>query len=116
MSRNILIVEDEKIVSQDLENTVKNWGHNVIKVASNSQVALSIPDINSVDIALVDLRIDNSNDYGGLVLASELNKKYGIKIIFVTADFESKIKCDHEYKYISKPFNMTKLKKFIEES
>jgi CheY-like chemotaxis protein len=81
MSR-ILIVEDEIFVALDLENILLSAGHDVIGIAADRVSALDMaPDC---DVALVDINLRDGAT--GPSVAVDLDRRYGAKVVFVTAN------------------------------
>ena len=80
---NILIIEDESIISMHLKKSVELLGYNVIAIARNSNEILNILETSVVNIALVDININGEMD--GIQIATILSRTYNIPIIFITA-------------------------------
>lgn len=80
---NILIIENESIISMHLKKSVEIMGYNVIAIARNSNEILNILETSIVSIALIDININGEMD--GIQLATILTKTYNIPVIFITA-------------------------------
>jgi len=80
---NILIIEDESIISLHLKKSVTSLGYNVLAIARDSNEVLNILEKTKVDIALVDIKI--KGDIDGIQIATILSTTYNIPIIFITA-------------------------------
>ena len=80
---NILIIEDESIISLHLKKSVISLGYNVTGIARDANEVLKIIENSKVDIALVDINL--AGDIDGIQLATILSTTYNIPIIFITA-------------------------------
>ncbi|RLA83127.1 MAG: hypothetical protein DRG78_05310 [Epsilonproteobacteria bacterium] len=80
---NILIIEDETIISMHIKNSIVRMGHNIVDIVKNSTDALKLAENQPIDIALVDININGSID--GIQTANILNKLYNMPIVFITA-------------------------------
>ena len=80
---NVLIIEDESIISIHLKKSVTALGYNVVATARDSNEVLKIIDTAKIDIALVDIKING--DIDGIQIATILSTTYNIPIIFITA-------------------------------
>jgi CheY-like chemotaxis protein len=79
----ILIVEDERIVAADLQETLNELGYDAYAVASSGAEALAIARATRPDIALTDIRIAGQVD--GIEVAAQLRQEFDTAVIFVTA-------------------------------
>lgn len=76
----VLIVEDEPVISLELEDIVQEAGYLPVGPASTLEQALAYAP--HADIALVDLGL--SDGLSGAALARRLIDRFGVKVIFVT--------------------------------
>ena len=102
----VFVVEDESIVSKDIQNSLLKLDYEVVGNTSSGEKALEkIKDI-SVDIVLMDIML--KGDMNGIEAAEVIKNDYSIPIIFLTAyadeDTLSKAKITEPYGYILKPF------------
>lgn len=113
---NVLVVEDESIVSKDIQHSLKKLGYNVIGAASNGKRALEIFTEEIPDIVLMDIMI--KGDMNGIEVAEIVKKQYNIPVIFLTAYADEstlgKAKITEPYGYIIKPFKEIDLHTTIE--
>lgn len=104
---NVLIVEDEFVISDDLSATLKEYGYSVAGVAENVDEALSILNADEIDLVLLDINLNQPVD--GVQIAHIINTKYRIPFIFVTAFTDSatieRVKHTNPHGYITKPYN-----------
>ena len=108
--RNILIIEDDKILNKGVAFALKKEGYNVISAYTKQEGKTAI-DNNEIDFLLLDITLP---DGSGLDLCKEIKTKINFPIVFFTANDteEDMIKgfecgCDD---YISKPFSVEVLK------
>jgi len=80
---NVLIIEDESIISIHLKKSVMALGYNVVAIARDSNEVLKIIENSKVDIALVDINL--AGDIDGIQIATILSTTYNIPLIFITA-------------------------------
>lgn len=113
---NVLVVEDESIVSKDIQHSLKKLGYNVIGAASNGKRALEIFTEEMPDIVLMDIML--KGDMNGIEVAEIVKKQYNIPVIFLTAYADEstlgKAKITEPYGYIIKPFKEIDLHTAIE--
>jgi PAS domain S-box-containing protein len=104
---SILIVEDERIISIDIANTLKRMGYGVAGEASRGEDALKIAAEKMPDLILMDILLKGEMD--GIECASIINEKYKIPVIFITAHQDNatieKTKLTNPYGFISKPLD-----------
>ena len=105
---HILIVEDMRLVADDVAITVKGFGYDVVGIASNKHDAVDIAKKHRVSVALLDLNLDGK--FEGPGLGKILNEKYGTHVIFISAYPEDRLgKLDFEYNYLVKPYSSSRL-------
>lgn len=116
MKANVLIVEDEFIVSKDIQSSLKKLGYNVIGAAPSGEQALEILSKETPDIVLMDIMLKGSMN--GIETAEQVRKQYAIPVIYLTAYADeatlSKAKVTEPYGYILKPFKEIDLHTSIE--
>lgn len=85
----ILVVEDETITAMDIRETLEEAGHAVTDAACSYEEALISIGNNLPDVAIIDVKL-NQSIADGIFLAKEIHLKYQIPVIFLTANSESK--------------------------
>ncbi len=112
---NILVVEDESIVSKDIQNSLKKIGYNVIGSCNNAQEAIDIATELHPDVVLMDIML--KGNLTGIAAAEQI-KLLNIPVIFLTAYADeatlAKAKITEPYGYILKPFKEKDLNISIE--
>ncbi|MBK8820665.1 MAG: response regulator transcription factor [Saprospiraceae bacterium] len=106
MSVRVLIVEDEPIISDDIESTLLANDYDIAGKAYSSTQALDMLINRSPDIVLLDISIKGDKD--GIDIAAIIREKYHLPFIFLTS-FSDKITLERAiptmpYGYIVKPF------------
>ncbi len=113
---NVLVVEDESIVSKDIQHSLKKLGYNVVGAASTGEKAIDLVGTENPDIILMDIML--KGDINGIEAAEVIKASYAIPIIFLTAYADestlSKAKITEPYGYILKPFKEIDLHTTIE--
>jgi two-component system, response regulator PdtaR len=106
MSIRILIVEDEPIISDDIESTLTVNDYDIAGKAYSSTMALDMLINRLPDLVLLDIVIKGDKD--GIDVAAIIREKYHIPFIYLTS-FSDKITLERAkptmpYGYIVKPF------------
>lgn len=113
---NVLVVEDESIVSKDIQHSLKKLGYNVVGAAATGENAIALATEHRPDIVLMDIML--KGDMNGIEAAGEIRKQLGIPVIYLTAYADegtlSKAKVTEPYAYIIKPFKEIDLHTSIE--
>jgi two-component system, response regulator PdtaR len=86
-SLRVLIVEDEFYISLHTAGLLQGLGHSVVAVAVSADQAVSIAERQRPDVVLMDIRLIGSRD--GIAAADEINERFGIGSIFVTANTDA---------------------------
>lgn len=113
---NVLVVEDESIVSKDIQHSLKKLGYNVVGAASTGEKAIELATSTIPDIILMDIML--KGDMNGIEAADEIRRELSTPVIFLTAYADestlSKAKITEPYGYILKPFKEIDLHTTIE--
>jgi DNA-binding LytR/AlgR family response regulator len=113
---NVLVVEDESIVSKDIQYSLKKLGYNVVGVAATGEKAIELCGEKLPDIILMDIML--KGDINGIEASTRIKESYNIPVIFLTAYADentlSKAKVTEPYAYIIKPFKEIDLHTSIE--
>lgn len=117
MSRiNVLVVEDESIVSKDIQHSLKKLGYNVVGASPTAEKAIELAGSEHPDIILMDIML--KGEMNGIEAAQIIREKHAIPIIFLTAYADestlSKAKVTEPYGYVLKPFKEIDLHTTIE--
>lgn len=113
---NVLVVEDESIVSKDIQHSLKKLGYHVVGAAASGDKAIELVKTEGPDIVLMDIML--KGDMNGIEVAEIVKNEYNIPVIFLTAYADestlSKAKVTEPYGYIIKPFKEIDLHTSIE--
>jgi len=115
MSLQVLVIEDKGIVGIHIRKIVEAMGHKVLIVVKNAEDALSVAAKNRVDLVISDVRIEGEMD--GISCSKELQEKYSMPVIFITAYRDSKTlqrASDIDFVgYLVKPFREDELQTVV---
>ena len=107
----ILIVEDESIVALDIKMSLESLRYIVTGIAKNFTQALDKIEVLLPELILMDINLKKSKD--GINTAHEIQKKYNIPIIYLTAYTDEKTiqraVQTNPVGYLVKPFNPEEL-------
>jgi DNA-binding LytR/AlgR family response regulator len=112
----VLVVEDESIVSKDIQQSLTKLGYNVVGSSSTGEKAIALASELKPDIVLMDIMLKGA--ITGIDAAAEIKANEGIPVIFLTAYADegtlAKAKVTEPYGYIIKPFKEIDLHTSIE--
>lgn len=80
--QTVLIVEDEIFIALEIERILEDAGYAVIAIAADQAEALAAAD--RAQVAFVDVNLRDGPT--GPALARLLGEKFGVKIVYVTAN------------------------------
>jgi CheY-like chemotaxis protein len=117
MSRTrILIVEDEPIVSRDIQHTLVSLGYEVAATASSAQEAVKKAAEWTPDLVLMDIVL--KGDMDGVEAAACIQAQCHVLVVYISAHSEIEIldraKLTCPYGYVMKPFTERELVMAIE--
>jgi DNA-binding LytR/AlgR family response regulator len=103
---NVLVIEDESIVSKDIQHSLKKLGYNVAGAASTGEKAIDLALDIKPDVVLMDIML--KGDMTGIEAASKIREELNIPVVYLTAYADeatlAKAKVSEPYGYIIKPF------------
>lgn len=112
----VLVVDDEAIITMQLEGSLSSMGHKVVGMTSSGEDAIAKARATKPDIILMDIVMPGK--INGIAAAKVIHKELGIPVIFITSYADDKIieevKKVNPYGYIVKPFNELELKATVE--
>lgn len=115
MQTNILIVEDEYIVSLDLKSTLEDLGHRVTGTIARGEDVLAKAIEFPPDLVLMDIQL--ADKMRGTEAAELLKKQMDVPIIFLTAYCDENVLEQAEksfpHGYLIKPFDRRELEASI---
>ena len=83
IATEILIIEDEPMISMELESLVESLGHTVAGVARTHREAVASAKANRPGMILADIRL--ADDSSGMDAVNELLGLFEVPVIFITA-------------------------------
>lgn len=102
----ILIVEDERIVAEDLKTTLISFKYNVIDIVKRGEDAVERARDLRPDLILMDIHL--SGTMNGIQAAEQIRRFADIPVIYLTAFADEHLlqsaKVTHPYGYILKPY------------
>jgi DNA-binding LytR/AlgR family response regulator len=112
----VFVVEDESIVSKDIQNSLAKLGYEVVGSSATGEKAIEDIQDSSPDIVLMDIML--KGEMNGVDTAEIVRNDFNIPVIFLTAyadeDTLQKAKVTEPYGYILKPFKDIDLQTSIE--
>ncbi|HTY52448.1 MAG TPA: response regulator [Methanomicrobiales archaeon] len=112
----VLVVDDEAIITMQLEERLTTLGYEVAGMAASGEEAVEKARRLSPDIILMDIVMPGRMN--GIEAAKQINEQLGIPVVFVTSYADDaiieKAKAARPYGYIVKPFNELEIKAAIE--
>lgn len=112
----ILIVEDERLVAEDIRISLETMGYKIGGMVSSGEEALKQLETNQPDLILMDIVLQGK--INGIMTADQIRSFYDIPIIYLTAYADSdtieKAKKTEPYGYILKPFEDQEVHSAIE--
>src|SRR5471032_3361012 len=79
-AHSVLIVEDERIVAKDLQQTLAGLGYDAFAIASSAEEAIARVSERRPDVVLMDIRIKGERD--GIQTAEILRRQFGVRWCF----------------------------------
>ena len=114
--KRILIVEDERIVAEDLKRLLIRMGYAVTAIAASGEEAIRSVTTDRPDLVLMDIRIQGPQD--GIEVAEHLYAEYDVPVSYLTAFADAptldRAKATMPFGYILKPFETRSLQVVIE--
>lgn len=108
----ILIVEDEKSISESLAELLEALGHTVTAIAETAEEALLALEEELPEVALLDIQLRGKMN--GIQLAHAMRERYAVPFVFTTAftddDTIAKARDEGPFGYLVKPYSMHDVK------
>lgn len=79
--KKILIIEDEKVISLELQTLLKNYGYDAVSLNDFNDVKNKTLQMNP-DLILLDINLPNLN---GEMVLKEIRKESNVPVIMVTS-------------------------------
>jgi CheY-like chemotaxis protein len=116
IATDVLIIEDEALISIDLEALMKSLGHRVIGVARTHAEAIDLANTKQPGLVLADIQLADGSS--GLEAVNDLLRSFEVPVIFVTAYPERFLTGDRPEPafLISKPFQHSMLSATVSQA
>ncbi len=112
----ILIVEDERIVAMDLQQSLTEMGYDAFAIAASGDEAMARATERRPDVVLMDIRIKGRSD--GIETAAALKRQFPISVIYLTAHADEgmvdRAKVTEPHGYLVKPVKLAELRSMLE--
>ena len=79
--KKILIIEDKKVISLELQTLLKNYGYDAMILNDFNDVKNKVLQMNP-DLILLDINLPNLN---GEIVLKEIRKESNVPVIMVTS-------------------------------
>jgi PAS domain S-box-containing protein len=111
----ILVVEDERIIAEDIKRCLQSMGYGVPAVCTTPDEALRKTEQHRPDLVLMDIILSGGS---GIQAARQIHRQFRTPVVFLTANANAQIveeaKQAEPYGYILKPFQERELESVIE--
>jgi PAS domain S-box-containing protein len=112
----ILIVEDDRVVAWNLQETLQLLGYQVIATTTSGTEAIEIARATSLDLVLMDIRLRGNMD--GIVTAQLIQTELKIPVVYLTAHADEQTLARaisvSPFGYLLKPFSRMELQAAIQ--
>ena len=112
----IFVVEDEVIISKDIQRALKKLGYEVVGAAVSGPAALEQMAASAPDLVLMDIHIKGPWD--GIETAQRVREQLGVPVVFLTAFADAptleRARETGPFGYLLKPFEERELGTAIE--
>jgi CheY-like chemotaxis protein len=79
----LLIVEDERIIAEDLKRSLETRGYRIAVIVSSGEMALEKVSEQQPDAVLMDIALAGEMD--GIEAAQRIQELFGIPVVYLTA-------------------------------
>ncbi len=118
MNSRILVVEDERIISENIQQILTQLGYEIVAAVDNGVEAIEKAKSLKPDLALMDIVL--KGDMDGIEAAGIIRKDIEIPVIYLTAYANESIlqraRVTAPFGYLLKPFRKQELRMAIETS
>ena len=112
----ILVVEDDRVVSRDIQQQLKRIGYDILGSATTGEASVAFAARDRPDLVLMDIRLEGDMD--GIDAARQIRDDSQAPVIFLTAyaDDETVERAGlaEPFGYLMKPFDDQQLRTAIE--
>ena len=83
LATDVLIIEDEAVISADIEALVRELGHNVVGVSTTRTEAVDAVASHRPGLVLADIQLADGSS--GIDAVKDILKRHDVPVIFITA-------------------------------
>ncbi|MCF7859016.1 MAG: response regulator [Candidatus Cloacimonetes bacterium] len=116
LKKRLLIVEDERIIAEDIKRTLLHYDYEVVDIISHGEKVIEQFDQLNPDLVLMDIML--AGKLNGIQTAQKIKAKHNVPIIYLTAYANEPIlnsaKVTEPFGYLIKPFEEHELHATIE--
>lgn len=116
METRVLIVEDDRIIAQDIQQTLARLGYAYPMIVSSGEEAVQMAADIKPDLVLMDIKLKGPMD--GVEAAQQIRAHLDIPVVYLTAYADDltlrRAKITGPFGYILKPFDDRELHSVIE--
>jgi len=116
MKKQILVVEDERVVADDIKMSLQRLGYAVCGLAISGEEAIKKAEEARPDLVLMDIVLKGEMD--GIEAASAISSRFNIPVVYLTAHADKhmleRAKVTEPFGYILKPFEDKELNSILE--
>ena len=116
VKKQVLIVEDERIVAEDIKTKLEHVGYAVAGIASSGEESIQKAEKLQPDLMLMDIVLEGKMD--GIEAAEIIHSRLNIPVVYLTAHSDKKTwgraRVTEPFGYIIKPFETKDLFTTIE--
>jgi two-component sensor histidine kinase len=113
---SILVVDDEPVITAQLEDMLGAMGYRVLESAGAGDEAVDFASRQHPDLVLMDIVMPGSMD--GIAACEHIQRDLSIPVVLLTAfgddDHIARARAAHPYGYILKPFQNCQIKAAVE--
>ena len=113
---SILIVDNDRIISWDMQRSIERHGFKVCSRADNALTAMAQAESYRPDLVLLDIHLQGSPD--AIAVAQAIRNLHDIPVVFLTTDSDpallTRARAAEPYGYLVKPLRMLELQSTIE--
>lgn len=117
-SKDVLIVEDDMIISMVLERMIKKLGHEVVNKVITGEGAINSALEHNPDLILMDIQL--KDDIDGISAMQKIRERSDVPVIYITGNSDqynlTRAQKTNFVDYLVKPIQMSHLKKSINKA
>lgn len=117
-NRNILLVEDERIISRMLRKMLEECGYNIVDSVASGREAIESAARNNPDLIIMDIMLEDEMD--GVEAAAVIIKNHNCPIVFLTGNSDpATLKSAQDinpFEMLTKPVEKSRLISIVESA